>query len=71
MQLKDYLTDINRVKDSDLSLIQIYKWFVLKERAIYNELNKLRDGDKILMGLFWCPTKLKKGLDDKLDAMAG
>jgi vacuolar-type H+-ATPase subunit I/STV1 len=48
--------------DSEYSLIKIFKWFLIKERSIYNELNKLKNGEKILMGLFWCPTKLKDKL---------
>jgi TolA-binding protein len=62
-QLKNYLTEINTMNSSDLSLIQIQKWYILKEKAIYKELNKLKNGDKILMGLFWCPKKFKLHLD--------
>jgi vacuolar-type H+-ATPase subunit I/STV1 len=43
----------------------------LKERAIYRELNKLKNGDKILMGLVWCPKKYRGHLDRKLEEMAG
>jgi V-type H+-transporting ATPase subunit a len=66
MHLKDYLKQINLNEDSDYSLIKVFKWFVLKERSIFVELNKLKDGDKLLMGLFWCPTKLKGTLTEKL-----
>lgn len=51
----------------EFSLIQIYKWFILKEKSIYIELNKLKDTEKILMGLFWCPEILKNDLEDKLN----
>lgn len=47
-------------------MIEIYKWFILKEKSIYIELNKLKDSEKILLGLFWCPTKLKNHLEEKL-----
>jgi hypothetical protein len=34
------------------------KWYIIKEKVICQELNKLKDGgDKILSGLFWCPSK--------------
>lgn len=49
------------------SLISIYKWFILKEKSISIELNKLKNSEKILMGLFWCPSKLKTTLEDQLD----
>lgn len=54
--IKEFLRDINKANEkSDYSLIQIFKWFILKERSIYTELNKLRDNNNILLGLFWCP----------------
>jgi hypothetical protein len=55
--LKDYLNKINQLKDSDYSLMAIAKWIVIKEKSIYIELNKLKDGDKIITGLFWCAAK--------------
>ncbi len=50
----------------EFSLIEIYKWFILKEKSIYLELNKLKDSQNILMGLFWCPTKLRLKLEERL-----
>jgi hypothetical protein len=64
--LKDFLIKINQLNDTDYSLIQIFKWFVLKEKSIYVELNKLQSSDKILMGLFWCPLKYKNELEERL-----
>ena len=55
--LKDYLNKINQLKDSDYSLMAIAKWIVIKEKSIYIELNKLKDGDKIITGLFWCAAR--------------
>lgn len=51
----------------DYSLLEIYKWFILKEKSIYIELNKLKFSEKILMGLLWCPTKYRQDLEEKLD----
>lgn len=40
--LKSFLIDINKINGKqDYSLLQIFKWFVLKEMSIYQELNKL------------------------------
>lgn len=58
---------MNRMSGGVYSLIQIYKWFILKEKSIHIELNKLKDSEKILMGLFWCPSKLKTKLEERLD----
>lgn len=42
-QLKDYLYDLNSSKthseDADVSVLEIYKWFVAKEKSIYHALN--------------------------------
>lgn len=65
-QLKEYLETFNR-SDHKYSEIQIMKWFIIKERLVCAELNKLEDGgEKILTGLFWCPTKYRKALDEKI-----
>jgi hypothetical protein len=45
--------------NSNYSLLKIVKWFILKEKSIYKELNKLKDGDRMLFGLFWCPAKMR------------
>ena len=58
------------------------KWFIIKERLICSELNKLKDGalrsehdhqdshqqssEKILTGLFWCPVKYRELLLSKI-----
>ena len=58
------------MRDSDYSLIQVYKWFIIKEKAIYQHLNYLKSGDnKILVGLMWCPQRFKQHLDSKLYEM--
>ena len=59
--LKGFLIDINKINGgkSEYSLIQIFKWFILKEMTIYNELNKLQDSSNILVGLFWSPAKYR------------
>ena len=54
-------------KDHKYSEIQIMKWFIIKEKLVCQELNKLEDSsDKLLTGLFWCPRKFKPTLDSKL-----
>ena len=67
-QLRQYLISLNRMSgNSDLSLIKVYKWFILKEKSIYAELNKLKDSEKILIGLFWCPERLKEEFERNLN----
>jgi septal ring factor EnvC (AmiA/AmiB activator) len=44
-QLKDYLSSINQVSGDEglvrerMSALQVYKWFVAKEKALYHSLN--------------------------------
>lgn len=66
LQLRDFLININRFNDSNYSLIELFKWFVVKEKSIYVELNKLKYSDKILMGLVWCPTKYRGQMEDRI-----
>lgn len=72
IQLKDYLTQINlisserRPQDGSTSTIEVYKWFVAKEKAIYNALNYMRQGNSIFIGYFWCPTNAENDLRHKL-----
>ena len=55
--------------ESPYSQMQIFKWFILKEKLIYQEMNKLRNEEKILRGYFWCPRKMRGLLEEKLDEM--
>ena len=57
------------MRDSDYSIVQIYKWFIIKEKAIYNYLNYLKSGEKILIGLMWCPAKYRQSLDAKISEL--
>ena len=68
-QLKDYLININRLEGSDSSLIMVYKWFILKEQAIYEALNTMDEDKNLVIGLMWCPKKMKYILTDKLNEM--
>lgn len=65
-EVKKYLESINRAENTDASAIQIYKWFVIKEKALYENLNRLKMGDKLLVGLFWCPTSQTRHISDEI-----
>jgi V-type H+-transporting ATPase subunit a len=44
-------------------------WYIIKERLICTELNKLKDESSkqpVLHGMFWCPTKYRETLIDKV-----
>jgi hypothetical protein len=44
-------------------------WYLIKERLISAELNKLKDASPqtpVLNGLFWCPAKYRETLESKI-----
>ena len=55
-EIRKYLESINRLEDGEqTSAILVYKWFVLKEKELYRQLNLLKRGERLFIGLFWCP----------------
>lgn len=57
-QLKDYLYELNRSSDQsqdNVSKLEIYKWFVAKEKAIYHALNMLKAHHQTYIGFMWIP----------------
>ena len=65
-EVRNYLMKINKMENMSTSVIQLYKWFVLKEKELYNNLNKLKMGDRLLIGLFWCPTSQTQQVSDEI-----
>lgn len=65
-ELRKYLVSINRVENTDASALIIYKWFVIREKALYENLNKLKMGDSLLVGLFWCPVSQTRSILDEV-----
>lgn len=66
-ELKKYLITINSMEDTDVSVMKIYKWFIAKEKLLYSNLNMLKSGDKLLIGLFWLPDSNKEDLHKKIN----
>lgn len=64
-RLKDYLREMQRVsqdpreigdqpKDS-ISLLEVYRVFLQKEKALYSTLNKFKKEEKLFLGFCWIP----------------
>lgn len=68
-EVKKYLVGINTIEGDDVSALIIQRWFILKEKALYETLNTLRFGDKLLVGLFWTPISKKHYLEQSLQDM--
>lgn len=65
-QLKDYLYEMNNSssthhEDTGISTLEIYKWFVAKEKAIYNAMNMLKLHNGTFIGYMWIPSE-KQGI---------
>lgn len=67
-QLKDYLYEMNSssTEDAGVSTLEIYKWFVAKEKAIYNALNMLRLTGQTFIGYMWVPSEKEAAASQKL-----
>lgn len=57
-QLKQYLYDINNNRDVNEverspSTLEIFAWFVAKEKAIYNALNMTKTRGSTYIGFLW------------------
>ena len=60
------MNSINAFEESKVSSIQIYKWFIRKEKCLYSALNKFKSGNRLLFGLFWLPNSKKDELNKKI-----
>lgn len=70
-QLREYLESFNKGEHKS-SEIQIMKWFIIKEKLVCRELNKLEDGgEHFLRGLFWCPRRYQDLLMAKVEEIKG
>jgi len=65
-EVRNYLMKINKMENTSTSVLQLYKWFVIKEKALFENLNKLKMGSRLLVGLFWCPTSQTKRISDEI-----
>lgn len=50
----------------NVSTLEIYKWFVSKEKAIYSALNCMKQGMATYVGYFWSPTFNEEKTKDQL-----
>lgn len=68
-QLKEYLFELNLSNSSsqhEVSKLEIYKWFVAKEKAIYHALNMLKQHNKTFIGFMWIPAEKESIVAAKL-----
>jgi vacuolar-type H+-ATPase subunit I/STV1 len=51
------------------SLLEIYRLFLLKEKALFTSLNKLKKEDKLYLGFCWIPTLDKDKIMQDVEQM--
>lgn len=69
-QLKDYLFEMNSSSnqpgEKTVSTLEIYKWFVAKEKAIYHALNQMSLKRQTFIGFVWVPADKEHVISQKL-----
>jgi len=50
-----------------VSTLEVYKWFVAKEKAIYNALNMLKLHHHTFIGYMWVPADKQGIVSERLD----
>ena len=67
-QLKEYLRAINRITNSEspVSQLEVYMWFVAKEKAIYNALNMMKGRASTYIGFLWAPIEKEAFVKEEL-----
>lgn len=55
-QLQSYMKTINALEGSTTSRIELYRLYLLKEKCIFETLNKMLRGRNLFIGAFWIPT---------------
>mmetsp|Transcript_6409 Transcript_6409/g.7673 ORF Transcript_6409/g.7673 Transcript_6409/m.7673 type:complete len:158 (+) Transcript_6409:793-1266(+) len=66
-QLKDYLYEQNsQAQGAETSIFEVYKWYVAKEKAIYNALNMLMPHKQVFIGYMWVPSNKQAIVAQKL-----
>jgi hypothetical protein len=67
VSLSNYLETIDVIEQSKVSKIQLYKWYMIKERALYENLNKMMLGKQFFVGLFWMPLSQLERMNQALE----
>ena len=67
----NYLNVYNPLKsEEDVSLVMVYKQFLLKDQVIYSTLNMFKNCGGLLVGLVWVPAKNKDEFFERRDQLS-
>jgi hypothetical protein len=52
---RSYLISADIKENAEVSVIKLYKLFIMKEKSIYQHINYLKLNNTFFTGLLWCP----------------
>ncbi|CAI2384062.1 unnamed protein product [Moneuplotes crassus] len=65
-EIKEYLKAVNTLEGTQISKIQLYKLYLAKEKYLYENLNKMKIGRNLFIGLFWLPASEVPSLKEEI-----
>lgn len=68
MQHADHIPEENI--SHKISALEVYKWFVAKERSLYFAMNMMKQTQSTYIGYFWSPCKQEHIIRDVLSHYA-
>jgi len=60
------MNSMNQGDENNVSTLEIYMWFVAKEKAIYNALNMMKSRSSTYIGFMWAPVEMEQVIKDHL-----
>lgn len=57
---------MNQQDEENVSTLEIYMWFVAKEKAIYNALNMMKSRSATYIAFMWAPLEYESKIKDHL-----
>eukprot|EP00824_Muranothrix_gubernata_P005823 TRINITY_DN175_c0_g1_i1.p1 TRINITY_DN175_c0_g1~~TRINITY_DN175_c0_g1_i1.p1 ORF type:complete len:838 (+),score=142.13 TRINITY_DN175_c0_g1_i1:2-2515(+) len=70
-EIKNALLSIAGVTpEINASRLELQKWFVVKEKSLYNTLNYLRPENMLFRGVCWCPLNMEQPVYSRLQQLA-
>jgi len=70
-QTAEWMNNWNPLKgNGNVSVVQVYKQFLVREKTIYKTLNMFKQCNSLLVGLVWVPAKYEQDFIEKKNQMS-
>lgn len=60
------MNSMNQGDEENISTLEIYMWFVAKEKAIFNVLNMMKSRSSTYIGFMWAPVEKEAAIKEHL-----